>query len=115
MFISTTAILRDFIPVPLHLILHAKFEISYSCGVVGTATGRPRGRSSSPGRVKNFNFSKSSSPALEATKPPTLWVPVALSPGVKRQEREADHSPPISAEVKKKGIYTFTPPHAFMV
>jgi hypothetical protein len=31
------------------------------------------------------------------------WVPGALSPGVKRQEREADHLPPSSAEVKKGG------------
>jgi hypothetical protein len=31
------------------------------------------------------------------------WVPGAFSPGVKLQEREADHSPPSSAEVKKGG------------
>jgi hypothetical protein len=37
----------------------------------------------------------------------------ALSPGVKRQGREADQSPPASAEVKKMW-YTSTPPHAFM-
>jgi hypothetical protein len=35
-------------------------------------------------------------------------------PGVKRQGREADHSPPTSAEVKKMWIYTFTPPYVFM-
>jgi hypothetical protein len=29
-------------------------------------------------------------------------------PGVKRQGREADHSPPTSAEVKKTRIYTST-------
>jgi hypothetical protein len=28
--------------------------------------------------------------------------------------READHSPPTSAEVKKMWIYTSTPPYAFM-
>jgi hypothetical protein len=33
----------------------------------------------------------------------------ALSPGVKRQGREADHSPPASAEVEKMWIYTFIP------
>jgi hypothetical protein len=33
--------------------------------VVGIATGRPRGRSSSPGRVKNFIFSKSCRSVLE--------------------------------------------------
>jgi hypothetical protein len=34
--------------------------------------------------------------------------------GVKRQEREAEHSPPASAEVKKMWIYTSTAPYAFM-
>jgi hypothetical protein len=38
----------------------------------------------------------------------------ALSPGVKRQGREADHSTPAIAEVKKMRIYTSTPPYAFM-
>jgi hypothetical protein len=35
-------------------------------------------------------------------------------PGVKRQGREADHSPPTSAEVKKISIYTSTPSYVFM-
>jgi hypothetical protein len=30
-------------------------------------------------------------------------------PGVKWQGREADHSPPVSAEVKKMWIHTSTP------
>jgi hypothetical protein len=38
----------------------------------------------------------------------------ALSQGVKRPGREADHSSPTSAEVKKMWIYTSTPPYAFM-
>jgi hypothetical protein len=71
-------------------------------------------RSSSPGRVKNFLFSASSRPILGLTQPPIQWVPGALSPGVKRQEREADHSRPASAEVKKIWIYTSTPQYAFM-
>jgi hypothetical protein len=59
--------------------------------------GRPRSRSSSPGRVKNFLSSTSSRPA------PIQWVRGggSLSPGVKQLEREADHSPPASADVKK--------------
>jgi hypothetical protein len=36
-----------------------------------------------------------------------------FSPGVKLQGREADHSPPTSAEVKKIWIYASTPPYAF--
>jgi hypothetical protein len=39
----------------------------------------------------------------------------ALSSEVKRLGREADHSPPASAEVKKTWIYTSIPPYAFMV
>jgi hypothetical protein len=34
--------------------------------------------------------------------------------GGKAPRREADHSPPASAEVKKMWIYTSTPPYAFM-
>jgi hypothetical protein len=37
------------------------------------------------------------------TQHPVQWVPGALSPGVKRQGCEADHSPPSSAEAKKGG------------
>jgi hypothetical protein len=34
-------------------------------------------------------------------------------PGVKRQGRETDPSPPASAAVKKMSPYTSTPPYAF--
>jgi hypothetical protein len=65
-------------------------------------------------RVGSTILSKSSRPALESTQPPIQWVPGDLSQGVKRPEREADNSPPTSAEVKKMCIYTFTPSYAFM-
>jgi hypothetical protein len=64
--------------------------------------------------VKNFPFSTSSGPALGSTQPPIELVPGAFSPGVKRPGREANHSPPASAEVKKMWMYTPTPPYAFM-
>jgi hypothetical protein len=38
------------------------------------------------------------------------WVSGALSLGVKRLGREAEHSPPSSAEVKNAWSYTSTPP-----
>jgi hypothetical protein len=50
-----------------------------------------------------------SGPALGSTQPPIKWVP-----GLKRLGREADHSPPTGAKVKKIWLYTSTPPYAFM-
>jgi hypothetical protein len=46
-----------------------------------------------------FLFATASRTALGPNQPPIQWVPRVLSPGVKPQERETDHSPPSSAEV----------------
>jgi hypothetical protein len=62
------------------------------------------GRGSSPSRGKIFLFSTTSRPALGPTQPPIQWVP-----GVKLQGREADHSPPSSAEVKNGGAIPSLP------
>jgi hypothetical protein len=53
-----------------------------------------------------------------------LWGPTSIlyngyqgggiSLGVKQPGREADHSPPFSAEVKNAWSYTSTPQYAFM-
>jgi hypothetical protein len=40
---------------------------------------------------------------------PIQWILGALSPEVKRPGREADHSPPSSAQVKNAWNYTSTP------
>jgi hypothetical protein len=48
-----------------------------------------------------FLFTTASRTALEPTQPPIQWVPGALSLGVKRPGREADHSSPSNAEVKE--------------
>jgi hypothetical protein len=61
-----------------------------------------------------FLFSTSFRPALGPIQPPIQWEPGTLSPGVKRQGREADHLSPTSAEVKKMWIYTSNSPYAFM-
>jgi hypothetical protein len=50
-----------------------------------------------------FPLTSVSSPALGPTQPPVQWVPGVLSPGVKaRPGRDADHSPPLSAEVENE-------------
>jgi hypothetical protein len=67
-----------------------------------------------PVRVTNFFFSTSSRPALGPTQPPFQWLPGILTPRVKWQGREADHSFPASTEVRKMWIYTSTPAYAFM-
>jgi hypothetical protein len=84
--------------------------------VVSIATGdwTAENKRSTPGRAKNFNFSLSSRSALGPTKPPIEWELGAVYPGVKPWGRNADHSPPTTAEVKKMYIYTFTPPYAFI-
>jgi len=40
-------------------------------------------------------------PVMGPTQPPIQEVPGALSQGVKRPGREADHSPPSNAEVEE--------------
>jgi hypothetical protein len=63
---------------------------------VGIATGYVLdGRDSIPERGKDLS--------LGPTQPPIQWVPGAVFLGVKRPDREADHSPPSSAEVKNGG------------
>jgi hypothetical protein len=52
-------------------------------------------------RLGIFLFTTASRMALGHTQPPIQWVQDALSLGVKRPGREADHSPPSSAEVKE--------------
>jgi hypothetical protein len=48
-----------------------------------------------------FLFTTASRMALGPTQLLFQWVPVALSLGIKRPRREADHSAPSSAEVKE--------------
>jgi len=49
-----------------------------------------------------------SRPTLGPTQPPIQRVPLALTPGVKRSELEAGHSPPSSVEFKNAWSYTST-------
>jgi len=45
---------------------------------------------------------------------PIQWVPGAVTPGVKWQGHEADHSPPSSAKAKNAWSYTSIHPYFFM-
>jgi hypothetical protein len=47
---------------------------------------------------------------FSSRQPPIQWVPEGLSLGVKRPGREANHSPPSSAEVKNARSYNSIPP-----
>jgi hypothetical protein len=51
-----------------------------------------------PAEEINFFICTSSRPNLGPTQPPIRWVPEVLSTGMKRPGREADLSPPSSAE-----------------
>jgi hypothetical protein len=53
-----------------------------------------------PVGATDFFLTPASRPVLGPTQPPIQWVPGVLSLEVKRPGREADHSPPSSAEVK---------------
>jgi hypothetical protein len=70
------------------------------------------GWSSSPGRVKNFLHVVQTGSGVHPASYP-MGTGGSFS-GVKRQGREADHSPPTSAEVKKMWIYKSTPPYSFV-
>jgi hypothetical protein len=54
-----------------------------------------------PAGMSIFLFTTTSRTALGSTQPPIQWIPGDLFLGVKRPVREADHSPPSSAEVKR--------------
>jgi hypothetical protein len=64
-------------------------------------------------KVGIFVFTTASRTALGPTQPPIQWVPAVLSLGVQRLGREAEHSPPSSAEVKNVWSYTSTPQYVF--
>jgi hypothetical protein len=59
--------------------------------------------------VKIFYFPISSRQALGPIQSPIQWVPAALSPRIKQQEREADQSPPTGSR-KRVSIHPHTHP-----
>jgi hypothetical protein len=83
-------------------------------GSVSTVTWLRAGRSGFDSRqgLGIFLFTTASRPAMGPTQPPIQWVTGVFSPGIKRPGREADHSPPSSAEVKERAeLYLHSPVH----
>jgi hypothetical protein len=82
---------------------------------VGIVTELRAGRSGFKGSIpgRDWEFF-SSAPCLDLSEAHPASYPVgklgALSPGVERPGREADHSPPSSADVKNSWSCTSTPP-----
>jgi hypothetical protein len=74
--------------------LQHKQEVVNSLVILTTSRG-------GGGRLGIFLFTTVSRTALGPTQPPIQWVSGALSLGVKRPGREADHSSPSSAQVKE--------------
>jgi hypothetical protein len=85
---------RFVIPIQACILnsLFSELYIKMSVGVLGFDSGRGLGI---------FLFSTASRTALGLTQSPIQRIPGALFLGVKRPGREADHSPPFSAEVKE--------------
>jgi hypothetical protein len=52
-----------------------------------------------------LSFATEFRPGLGSTQPPNQWVAGAVTPRVKRPWREANHSPPLSADVKNAWSY----------
>jgi hypothetical protein len=100
----------EFITLTANL-LHNSIVHILKVGDFGLRAGRLGFYGSIPGI---FLFTSSSRTALGPTQPPIQCVPGALSLGVKRPGREADHSPPCSAEVKEWVELYLHPQYAFM-
>jgi hypothetical protein len=78
------------------LVLPAIFQSMYLMAMCWVAGVRFPGGAS-------FLFTIASIPTMGPTRLSIQRVPKALSPWVRRQGREADHSPPSRAEVKNGG------------
>jgi hypothetical protein len=59
--------------------------------------------------VEVFSSNLCAQLAMGPTQPPVQW---SLPRGNRRPGRDADHSPPSSAEVKKEGLYLISLPQA---
>lgn len=67
-------------------------------------------KSDSPGKAKDFVFSRAYTPFPVAYPTLVQCVPLCLLPGVKRPGLEAHYSHPFNAEAKNECRYTYIPP-----
>jgi hypothetical protein len=95
----------------IHILTRRFPKINFTIIIIGLRAWRPGFNSR---QVLQYNFLFSSIRALVPTQSLIQWVLEALSPGVKRLGREADHSPPSSAEVKNAWGFTSTPQFSFI-
>jgi hypothetical protein len=105
------------IPLGTHIFLFATLT-SHSFTSLNSSVSTVTGLQATgliPGRgTEGISFSLSLLPdRLWRPLFPIQWVPRALTPGIKLSEREYNHSPPSSAEVKKGRIFTSTRPYVF--
>jgi hypothetical protein len=71
------------------------------------------GPGSIPGRVRVLSSLQRPDRLWEPTQPPIYWVRGAISPWLKRQGREADHTLSFNTEMKNGGALPSIP-HVFM-
>ena len=107
-WIYTRSLLSFVLYVPWQRISCTSIKMCGPGSGVGIATGYGL---DGPGIESRWgrDFPHLSRPALGPTQPPAQWVP-GLSGGKERPGRDADHSPPSSAVVKKGWGYNSTPP-----
>jgi hypothetical protein len=67
-----------------------------------------------PVGARNFSLHHRVQTGPGPTQPPSQWVPGTPSVGASQPGREADHSPPSSADVKNAEICTSTPQYVFL-
>jgi hypothetical protein len=72
-------------------------------------TGQPRSKRSIPDTGKRFLLPRHVQTSSEAHSASYTWVPWAISSGVKRQRREADHLPISGAKIKNRGAISPLP------
>ena len=77
-------------------------------------TGLPRIVVRFPPGQEISHISKIFTLLLGPTQPTNQWTLTALSPGIKRSDRKADHRPSSNAEVKNAGSCTSTFPCCFV-